>query len=289
MLWHLLSKPETKVNQVKLSNRSTRVLVSIIAIPAIIAAAYFGKNYFFIFTLLIAVIGFIEFSNMAEKKGMYTNYFSGLAAILLIFYNQYSTKLNFFEIFLVLVLIILFAELFRNKGSAIMNLGATLLGVAYIGVFSSALLSIREMYPDIGNLYDRGGFIIITLLAAIWICDSAAYYGGTALGRHKLFIRVSPNKTWEGAVFGFIFAIITVIAARYLVLDFLSWRVVLSIGIIVGIIGQAGDLVESLLKRDAGVKDSSSLIPGHGGIFDRFDSLLMTAPVVYILLRYFGR
>jgi phosphatidate cytidylyltransferase len=275
--------------QVKLSNRTTRILVSAIAIPIMIAAAYFGKSYFFIFTLLIAIVAFFEFTIMARKKGMYSNLFTGTASILLIFYNQYYTRLNFYEIFLLLVPIILIAELFRNKGSAIMNLGLTVLGVAYIGLFSSALLSIRELYPDIGNLYERGGFIIITLMATIWICDSAAYFGGSALGKHKLFPRVSPNKTWEGAVFGFIFAILTVVAARYLVLDFLSWRVVLSIGLIVGIIGQMGDLIESLLKRDAGVKDSSALIPGHGGIFDRFDSLLMTAPFVYILLRYFGR
>jgi phosphatidate cytidylyltransferase len=278
-----------KVIQVKLNNRSTRILVSALAIPVIISAAYFGKTYFFIFTLLIALVGYVEFAGLAEKKGMHTNIVAGIAAILLIFYNQYYTRLNFYEIFLVLVSIILFAELFRKKGSAIMNIGATILGVAYIGLFASALVSIRELYPDIGNLYDRGGYIIITLLAAIWICDSAAYFGGTALGKHKLFSRVSPNKTWEGAIFGFIFAILTVIAARYLILDFLSWRVVISLGLIVGVIGQTGDLIESLLKRDAGVKDSSNLIPGHGGVFDRFDSLLMTAPAVYILLRYFGR
>jgi phosphatidate cytidylyltransferase len=272
-----------------LSNQTTRILVSVAAIPLILAAAYFGKSYFFIFTLAIAIIAFLEFSRMSEKKGIKTNVVAGITSILLIFYNQYYTRLNFFEIFMVIVLILLMAELFRNKGSALMNLGATILGVSYIGVFASALLSIREIYPDIGNLYDRGGFVIITIMAAIWICDSAAYFGGTALGKHKLFPRVSPNKSWEGAVFGFVFAILTVVAAKFLILDFLSWRVVISIGLIVGIIGQMGDLVESLLKRDAGVKDSSSIIPGHGGIFDRFDSLLMTAPAVYILLRYFGR
>jgi phosphatidate cytidylyltransferase len=288
-LFLLLKKSEKKMNQVNLSNRTTRIIVSIVAIPAIIAAAYFGKVYFFLFTLLVSIAAFIEFSFMAENKGIKVNLIPGIIAVLIIFYNQYYTRLNYYEIFLAIVLLLLLTELFRNKGSAILNLGATLIGITYIGLFGSALLSIRELYPDIGDLYSRGGFIIITIFASIWICDSAAYFGGSAYGKHKLYPRVSPNKSWEGAVFGFIFAIITAAAAKVLVLDFLSWRVVISIGLIVGIIGQMGDLVESLLKRDAGVKDSSSLIPGHGGIFDRFDSILMTAPAVYILLRYFGK
>ena len=110
---------------------------------------------------------------------------------------------------------------------------------------------------------------------------------GTAFGKHKLFPRVSPNKSWEGAIAGFVFAIITMIAAKATVIDLLTLYDAVIIGIIVGIIGQMGDLVESLVKRDAGVKDSSAIIPGHGGIFDRFDSLLLTAPVVYLYLSIF--
>jgi len=273
----------------KLSNNATRIIVSIIAIPVVIAAAYFGKVYFFLFTLAISLLSFIEFSMMANIKGAKPNVLIGLFSILLIFLNQYSMLLDYYPLLLSMLIILLIVELFRNNGSAIMNLGSTLLGILYFGLFGSALLSLREIYPDVGNLYYRGGVLIITILASIWICDSAAYFGGTALGKHKLFPRVSPNKSWEGAVFGFVFAIITVIIARFLVLDFLSWTAVLSIGIIVGIIGQLGDLVESLFKRDAGIKDSSGWIPGHGGIFDRFDSLLITAPAVYLLLRYFER
>ncbi|HEX9740327.1 MAG TPA: phosphatidate cytidylyltransferase, partial [Ignavibacteriaceae bacterium] len=132
-------------------------------------------------------------------------------------------------------------------------------------------------------------YLIISIFAAIWICDSAAYYGGTALGKHKLFARVSPNKTWEGAGFGFVFAVITIVLAKIIILNFLSLGTAIAIGIIIGLFGQIGDLIESLFKRDAGVKDSSSVIPGHGGIFDRFDSLLYTAPVILLYLKYFGR
>ncbi|MFB3056342.1 MAG: phosphatidate cytidylyltransferase, partial [Ignavibacteriaceae bacterium] len=128
--------------------------------------------------------------------------------------------------------------------------------------------------------------LIISIFASIWICDSAAFFGGTSLGKHKLFPRVSPNKSWEGAIFGLLFAVIAMVISKVIIIDFLSWLDVIIIGIIVGIIGQIGDLIESLFKRDAGVKDSSALIPGHGGIFDRFDSLLYSAPAVFLYIKY---
>ena len=122
-------------------------------------------------------------------------------------------------------------ELFRNYDSAILNLGATLLGIFYFGLFGSALIGIREFYPESNGLYINGGYLIISIFATIWICDSAAFFGGTALGKHRLFLRVSPKKSWEGAIFGFVFAILTMISAKYLVLDFLSLKDVIIIGL----------------------------------------------------------
>ncbi len=144
----------------------------------------------------------------------------------------------------------------------------------------------REFYPANTDLYINGAYLIISILASIWIGDSAAYFGGINLGKHKLFPRVSPNKSWEGAIFGFIFTTGAMILAKVIILNFISWQNVIIIGIIIGTIGQIGDLVESLLKRDAAVKDSSSIIPGHGGFFDRFDSLLFSAPAIWLYLRY---
>ena len=173
-------------------------------------------------------------------------------------------------------------ELFRKKNSAIFNTGSTLAGIFYIGLFSSALIKIRELYNISSFIYDRGGLIIISLLLTIWICDSAAFFIGSPFGKHKLYPRISPNKSWEGAIAGFVFSIFTVIALKSIMLDFLSWRDIIIMGVVVGVFGQIGDLIESLIKRDANVKDSSSLIPGHGGLFDRFDSLLFTAPIIYL-------
>ncbi len=270
-----------------LSNNATRVLVAIVAIPVVIGASYFGGIYFFLFTLLIAAIAFYEFSILAKNKGANVNIWLGILSIVLLLINQYNFFVSFLSIILLIVFLLSLVELFRNKDSAIINLGTTLLGIFYIGLFSTALLGIREFYQD--ALYNRGGYIIIAMLATIWVCDSAAYYGGTALGKHKLFKRVSPNKSWEGAIFGFIFAITTMILAKIIILNFLSWNTIIAIGFIVGIFGQVGDLIESLIKRDAGVKDSSAIIPGHGGIFDRFDSLLYTAPLIFLYLSFFER
>ena len=270
-----------------LSNNATRVLVAIIAIPVVIGASYFGGIYFFLFTLIISTIAFYEFSVLAKNKGANVNLWVGLLSIILFLINQYSFFVSFLSIILLTVFLLSLIELFRNKDSAIINLGTTLLGIFYIGLFSTALLGIREFYQD--DLYNRGGYIIIAVLATIWICDSAAYYGGTALGKHKLCKRVSPNKSWEGAIFGFIFALATMILAKIIILNFLSWNTVIALGFIVGIFGQIGDLIESLIKRDAGVKDSSTIIPGHGGIFDRFDSLLYTAPLIFLYLSFFER
>jgi phosphatidate cytidylyltransferase len=269
-------------------NMTQRVLVSVVAIPIIVAASYFGGIYFFLFSAIVAVVSYFEFSIFVRNKEIFTNLWLGILFILILLVNEFFHYLDIYFLVLLLTVLLTLFELFRNKGSAIINIGTTLLGILYIGFFADALLGIREFYPRIESLYVRGGYLIISILSTIWICDSAAFFGGVSLGKHKLFPRVSPKKSWEGAVFGFVFAILTMLLAKVIILDFLSWTSVIIIGVIIGIIGQIGDLIESLFKRDAGVKDSSTLIPGHGGIFDRFDSLLYTAPVILLYLKNFA-
>ena len=270
-----------------LSNSITRVIVAVLAIPLILAVCYFGKYYFLVFTLGIALLSFYEFSLMAKNKGMNLNLWLGFFAIIVIVTNKYfHLQIDNYNFLILFVIIISLVELFRNNGSAIYNLGGTLFGVMYLGLFSASLVGIREFYYPFEEQYNNGGFLVISIFASIWICDSAAYYGGTALGKHRLFLRVSPKKSWEGAVFGFVFSVLTMVAAKFIVLNFLDWNTIIAMGVIVGIIGQLGDLVESLFKRDAQVKDSSNIIPGHGGIFDRFDSLLLSAPVIFLYLTY---
>jgi phosphatidate cytidylyltransferase len=268
-----------------ISNTATRIIVSVIAIPAIVLACYYGEYYFYAFVLGIGILSYYEFWLFVKNKDINANLIIGIISVGMIITNSYKSFIAYYPLLITILLALTIIELFRNKNSAIINLGTTLLGILYFGLFASALLSIREMYQVD---YTQGGLLIISIFASIWICDSAAFFGGTALGKHKLFPRVSPNKSWEGAIFGLLFAVIAMVISKAIFLDFLSWFDVITIGLIIGIIGQIGDLIESLFKRDAGVKDSSSLIPGHGGIFDRFDSLLYSAPAVLLYIKYFS-
>jgi len=270
-----------------LTNTVKRVLVSLIAIPIILVISYIGSFVFFSFVVAIALISFYEFSMLVKNKGINVNIWIGYFSLIFLAVNQFSHVFNTNAFILVLMIIVSGVELFRNRNSAIYNIGTTLIGIFYIGAFASSLIGIREFYPAIGDIYLRGGYIIISIFISIWICDSAAFFGGRAFGKHKLFVRVSPNKSWEGAIFGFVFAILTMIFLKKILLNFLSWETIIAFGIIIGIVGQIGDLIESLFKRDAGVKDSSYIIPGHGGVFDRFDSILFTAPVILLYLKYF--
>jgi phosphatidate cytidylyltransferase len=126
-------------------------------------------------------------------------------------------------------------------------------------------------------------------LAAAFGGDTAAYYAGKRFGRRKLYPSVSPGKTWEGAVAGVLGTVLAMAIVRALLLPWLPWRHVVALGVLAAVVGQLGDLCESLLKRGAGVKDSGSLLPGHGGLLDRLDSLLFVAPLVYYYLRALER
>jgi phosphatidate cytidylyltransferase len=199
------------------------------------------------------------------------------------------------------VLVALIVELFRGRSSPVFNLTSTAFGVLYVSMSFGTLVGIRELFlndfplprllsvvgfQSIGVArvmsYRWGGYTVMSILACIWICDTAAQFVGLKYGKHKLFPRVSPNKSWEGAVSGFVAAIVAAVLARYLLLPFFSVEESIVIGFVVGVFGQLGDLAESLLKRDAGVKDSSAIIPGHGGMLDRFDSLLFVSPILYL-------
>jgi len=270
-----------------MSNRIIRIIVALVAIPFLLGLSYWGGIPFLFFILAIGLVSFYEFSAMVKNKNIFLCTSIGLISVAHIILNAY---LHFFplEIFLLsLLTLLLIIELFRNKGSAINNISSTLLGIFYTGLFSAAIIGIREFYVDTPLSYANGGFIIISIFITLWMTDSAAYFIGTAFGKHKLFPRVSPKKSWEGAIAGFIFAIITIVVLKIVLLSFLDWVDIIAFGVIIGIFGQVGDLVESLIKRDAGVKDSSNIIPGHGGIFDRFDSLLFSAPIIFLYMNYF--
>ncbi|HUI28569.1 MAG TPA: phosphatidate cytidylyltransferase [Candidatus Acidoferrales bacterium] len=277
-----------------MSNLTTRVLVAVIAIPLIVAASYLGGTYFFLFTTALIVISTNEFYSLAKKKNLEPLAPLGIILAGVVNAIAYAFGLGLAVEFMVLMIaIVLLYELSRKRTDGVKgtfeNVGSTLTGIFYIGFFGAILTTIRQRY-GIENVFpdDRdAGLYVITIFATIWICDSAAYFVGKSAGKHKMSKFVSPNKTWEGAIAGFVFATATPAAAHFSVLRHLDMRLALGTGIIVGILGQAGDFVESLFKRDAGAKDSSEMIPGHGGVLDRFDSLLFSAPFIYLMLKHF--
>lgn len=270
----------------KPGNLTMRIIVALFGIPLIIILCIVGKVPFLIFALVIGVVSFFEFHKMLSRRKFIPNVLISSASVIAVILNSYLAFIDFYTLALIVVSVLLLAELSRNRESAIANVGTSLIGIFYIGLFSSSLVKLRDFYSDSFFLYDQGGYLIVSIFASIWICDSAAYFVGSAIGKHKILPRISPHKSWEGAIAGLIFSIAAMIATKNLIADFLSMQDAVVIGIITGTIGQAGDFVESMLKRDANVKDSSSLIPGHGGIFDRFDSLLFTAPAVYLYLTF---
>jgi phosphatidate cytidylyltransferase len=122
---------------------------------------------------------------------------------------------------------------------------------------------------------------------AVWATDTFAYIVGKTLGRHKIAPVLSPKKTWEGSIGGFLAALATALAFKHFMPDLFSWRTAAIVGAAIGVVGQLSGFAASMIKRSAGVKDSGRLLPGHGGFLDRFDSFLLTAPLVYWLLTIF--
>lgn len=175
-----------------------------------------------------------------------------------------------------LLVFFLFALLRPDEPQAAAGRVALLfLGLAYGPVLLGHLTLLRELRGEEGV-----GWVLLSL-AAVWGGDTAAFYAGRSFGRRKLYPAVSPGKTWEGAFAGLAGTLIAMAAVRAWLLPGLPARHLLGLGLLSALLGQLGDLCESLVKRGAGAKDSGALLPGHGGVLDRLDSLLFTAPLVY--------
>jgi len=251
----------------------TRVAVAVVAIPILVFLILEGGWYFFGFILLISLVGQWEFYNLAKEKSGLSQQIIGFMLTIILFYSAQTSIENWLVALAISLVVIAFAvEMFRNKSSAILNISTTMAGIIYPGAFLVTLLFLRKDISAL-NVSSAGGFIL-TLFVAIWACDSFAYFVGKAIGKNKLFERVSPKKSIEGALGGLLGAVVTFLIVHYFSWYEISLYLAIGSGLIVGIFGQLGDLVESWFKRDAKIKDSSHILPGHGGFLDRFDSLI---------------
>lgn len=193
------------------------------------------------------------------------------------------------------LLVLLAGDLLWKHRSPIRNVGATVLGIGYIGALFPFLALLRWEPFDLGLRTrppgEAGAWIVLAVLAVIWAGDSAAYFGGRAWGRRRCAPAISPNKTWEGVFCGLaasavMGALLWTVAIQLWGPPLLGGAFGLAFGLLVGAAGQVGDLVESAMKRELGIKDFGALLPGHGGVLDRFDSLLFAAPAAYALIAY---
>ncbi|MES2464300.1 MAG: phosphatidate cytidylyltransferase [Armatimonadota bacterium] len=292
-----------------------RLISSFIGIPLLLVLVFAeGSSRYpalpFTFAVSVcAVVGALEYFRGLRLRGFQPNEALALIAIILLQFAAWNfsrDKVTGFLPALIALLVIstLIYEVASHEKEPIANIGVTFFGVVYVGWLFSYLIFLRSLpgeafgiLPDSLTAFLRllhfwvpkptfGAWIVTYVFAVTWSTDAGAYFVGMRFGKHKLAPRLSPKKTVEGSIGGIVAA--CVMSLLWGAGIHLPWWHCLILGPIIGILGQIGDLCESALKRDIGVKDFGMVLPGHGGILDRFDSLLFTAPIAFYYLQYFA-
>lgn len=262
-------------------NLARRIIVAIIGIPVLLFVIYRGGIFLYAFCLLVAVLGSWELAAMLLSKNIEIGKrLATLLAITIVSLFQFS---SFGEAGLLVTSLLFFlAATLKIIETGTVNytsrLAMAILAAVYPGFFISFAILIHRNFAS-------GWIILAFIFVSIWIADTFAYAFGKWLGNKKLAPTVSPNKTWVGFFAAFPGGLIAAIAVHYLLNT--GWALIdwLIAAVAAVFFGQLGDLVESAIKRDCDVKDSSNLLPGHGGVLDRFDSLLFALPAVYFVFK----
>ncbi|MBW6478455.1 MAG: phosphatidate cytidylyltransferase [Bacteroidales bacterium] len=268
-----------------MSNLAKRTVTGIFIVILIIFSVVISKYVFTGLFLLITILGLWEFYSLLEKVDIRPNKLLGtIAGAFLFISNAFvAMQLAPIEVLLInflLVFLVFLLELYRNIPHPFTNVAFTFFGLLYVAV-PFALLNYFPnpgFHPETYNYSTVLGFFFL-----VWVNESGAYLVGTAIGKNKLFERVSPKKTWEGTSGGGILCLITawILGMFYKEISDVDWLI---IGGIVVVLSTYGDLFESMLKRSVKCKDSGTLLPGHGGILDRFDGFIMATPFVFVYL-----
>jgi len=268
-----------------------RILSTIVFIPILLLANAKGGLAFVALVLTITGVSLYEFYRMTEAKGLAVPKLWGILSglfLCLALSGRLHPWLAFPERWLgtsaVCLILGLLLLLGQGKFSAFLtSVCALLAGAVYVALPLGCFLLLREMGEEV---WKSKSYALLPY-ALTWLCDTFAYGVGRTLGRHKLVSTISPNKTVEGAIGGVLGAVAAGFLSKLSFASYLGWVDAIALGVLVGIFGQFGDLIESAMKRDAGIKDTSRIIPGHGGVLDRFDSFLFTVPLIYFYLRFF--
>jgi len=267
-----------------------RLAVILVAVPLLIWIAVLGGLPFRLLVLAIVVVGLREFHQMTEARG-YAPFRTlgligglGLGCYMVLGDGGLGLPLT-----LIIVALTCAELLRRDMKHALAHISVTLFGIFYVAWLGTHLVLLRELEPAGVGIPNFGLRALAFAVLITWVNDSLAYVVGVSIGRHKLWPRVSPKKSIEGAVGGLVGAAATGGVAAATFLPIMPIWIGAVLGLTAGVVGQVGDLVESLLKRDAGIKDSAALLPGHGGVLDRFDSLFFVSPLVYYLMLFLVR
>lgn len=269
-----------------------RLLASLLLIPLFMATIVVGSWLFLGTILLLTAVGSAEFLLMAAKKGIPTWRVAGIGiamAIPTLLYLE-GIPVEMFTLVTAAVVGTALVQLFGGgQREAILAVAVTVFGAFYVGLLFGHFVLVREFARPPSELPYWTGAALLTLpILLTWINDTTAYAVGRRWGTRRLMPSVSPGKSVEGAIGALVVTVAAAVPLVWLVdrwVPFFEGYDGVVIGIVVGLVAPCGDLVESMFKRDAGVKDVSRLIPGHGGILDRFDSLLLTVPAFYYYLR----
>lgn len=271
-----------------MSNFYERLLTSVFFVIVLLGSVLlseFASSILFFFIILLCQNEFYSFYKSTEimpqrKIGMIGGIVFFLVNVLTRFLDD-----GYSSLFLIvpLVFLIFIVELYRKRAHPLQNIGSTTLGIIYIAVPMTLL---HEM-----SFFDGKGFdgeyshqIVIGFFLILWANDTGAYLIGRKFGKTKFFKRISPKKTWEGTIGGVLMGVLAgyVCSQFFGILSVANW---LMIAVLVVVFGSLGDLVESMFKRSLNIKDSGKLLPGHGGVLDRFDGIFIAAPMVYTYLK----
>ena len=256
-----------------------RLITSFLFTPFFLLLFDYGSLPVLFFSAgLIAVLAY-EFFYVLEAKGLEPYFKVGVAGSVLIAMVMYFTTQTKAYFFLTTIIIVLAVNEMTRKDNRlfILHMSSTIFGIIYTGWLGGHILLVQRLSR---NTFDSSILLFLTLFL-VWMSDTGAYLIGMTIGRHKIIPRISPSKTYEGFFGGMIFTIVTTMIFRYLWLPCINPIDIILLGILAASAGLAGDLVESAMKRDAAMKDTANTLPGHGGVLDRFDSILFALPMLY--------
>jgi phosphatidate cytidylyltransferase len=270
-----------------MSNFWARTITGLSMVFLILAALYFNRFFFAAIFLAVVILGLLEFYSITVtgecKPQKITGTILGTLLYLLIsgfFLFRGSQMLTFSLILMLPIFFIpIIIELYRKKEKPLINAAVTIFGLIYIALPVALLNMMND--PVGGTLFHSFPAYLTAYFLITWIYDTGAYLVGKNFGRHKFFERISPKKTWEGTIGGTVVAILAV-SGIYFLSEGTHWVHLLVLTGLIILFGTFGDLAESLFKRSLNLKDSGTILPGHGGILDRFDTIFVSAPFVFL-------